>query len=386
VPDIGQALQARFTGFTGFLRANGFGVGCTEASDVIETVQRIGLFDPSLMRWSLKALLCGRGEEWRRFDELFDAYFLPPNRKALVESQSSGAGRIEQGGGQGLHDASEGTPLGPAGEGASVDGDGSTAKHGASGEESLTTADFRHLNRPEDVRAIEDLMRRFVRRLKHLQLRRERTASRGRRIHLGRTLRASVETGGLPLNLAWRAHTRVRPRLVLLLDVSRSMSLYSFFNLRLARALSGLLSDVHCFIYHTRLSGVSEALRDPDPWRSQERLQMLSQGWAGGTRIGECLGEFNRSYAPRLVHSRTAVVIVSDGYDTGEPELLTQGLAQLKRRARRLVWMNPLASRPGFEPVSRGMRAAAPYLDALVPGADLAALERALPMILGSLR
>ena len=383
--DIGHALRARLTGFSGFLRANGFGVGCTESSDVIETAQRMGLFDPKMMRWSLKALLCGRGEEWRRFDELFDAYFLPPNKRQIVESKGSGLGRVDNTAGNGPRDTSEGTPISNQGGGVADDDDGSTTKHGASTGDSLAHADFRNLHRPEEVRAIEELMRRFVQRLKHLKLRRERAARRGRRVHLGRTLRASVETGGLPLRLQWRAHTRIRPRLVLLLDVSRSMSLYSFFYLRLARALTGLLPDVHCFIYHTRLTGVSEALRDPDPWRSQERLQVISLGWAGGTRIGECIGEFNRNFAPRLLHSRTAVIMVSDGYETGEPEVLSRELALVKRRARKLIWMNPLASRPGFAPVSRGMKAAAPHLDALLPGADLASIERALPLILKSL-
>jgi uncharacterized protein with von Willebrand factor type A (vWA) domain len=90
----------------------------------------------------------------------------------------------------------------------------------------------------------------------------------------------------------------VRPRLVLLLDVSRSMSQYSFFYLRLARAFCAELADVHCFIFHTRITDVGEALRDPDPWRSQERLHLLAAGWAGGTRIGECLQDFNRRHCP----------------------------------------------------------------------------------------
>ena len=179
---------------------------------------------------------------------------------------------------------------------------------------------------------------------------------------------------------------RVRPRLLLLLDVSRSMSLYSFFYLRLARALCSELADVHCFIFHTRMTAVAEALRDPDPWRSQERLHLLAAGWAGGTRIGECLRDFNRDYAPRLVHSRTGVIIVSDGYDTGEPELLAQSLATLRRRSRRMVWLNPLLNQPGFTPESRGMQAAIPHLDLLAPGANLAGIEQVLPQIIEALR
>ncbi len=229
-------------------------------------------------------------------------------------------------------------------------------------------------------------MRRFARRLKHLFLRREARFHHGRRLDLQGTIRRSVASGGTPLRLAWKERRRVRPRLLLLLDVSRSMSPYSFFHLRLARALCGELADVHCFIFHTRITSVAEALRDADPWRSQERLHLLAQGWGGGTRIGECLRDFNRDHAARLVHSRTGVIIVSDGYDTGEPELLSEELATLRRRARRMVWLNPLLNQPGFSPESRGMMAALPHLDLLAPGADLASIERVLPQVIEALR
>jgi uncharacterized protein with von Willebrand factor type A (vWA) domain len=178
----------------------------------------------------------------------------------------------------------------------------------------------------------------------------------------------------------------VRPRLVLLLDVSRSMNAYSFFYLRLARALCNELADVHCFVFHTRITNVGEALRDPDPWRAQERLGVIAAGWSGGTRIGECLRDFNRGQGARLVHSRTGVIVVSDGYDTGEPSVLTDALGMLRKRARRMVWLNPLLDQPGFTPVAGGMQAAMPYLDLLAPGADLAAIERVMPQLIESLR
>ena len=254
----------------------------------------------------------------------------------------------------GVRDGSESEPAAGAGHGVAGDDDAGAARHGASREESLASTDFRDLDQAEHVRDIEALMRRFARRLKHLQLRREARFHHGRRLDLQGTIRRSVASGGTPLRLAWKDRRRVRPRLVLLLDVSRSMSQYSFFYLRLARALCAELADVHCFIFHTRITGVAEALRDPDPWRSQERLHLLAAGWAGGTRIGECLQDFNRDHAARLVHSRTGVIIVSDGYDTGEPELLAEALAALRRRARRIVWLNPLLNQPGFSPESRG--------------------------------
>jgi uncharacterized protein with von Willebrand factor type A (vWA) domain len=183
----------------------------------------------------------------------------------------------------------------------------------------------------------------------------------------------------------FREHRRARPRLILLLDVSRSMSLYSFFFMRLARALQRAHLDTQVFIWHTHLSGVSEALKDPDPWRAQERLQLLSAGWAGGTRIGDCLQQFERQHI-RQVHARTALIVVSDGYDTGEPQPLAAVVCRLRRRARRLIWLNPLAGHSGYQPLARGMQAVLPFIDLLAPAHDLASTERAFVRILAALR
>jgi len=380
--ELGAALRARLAGFPGFLRANAFGVGGADAIFALETGARVGILDPQVLRWSLKALLCGRSDEWRRFDRLFDAYFLPPNQSLFTQGAAGGAhGAADAGRAGADSNASPGSGHPVAG-----DRDPGSERHGASREEMLASTDFHALNRAEDVHAIEALMRRFARRLRRLRLRREATHHHGRRLDLQATIRRSVASGGTPMRLAWKERRRVRPRLVLLVDVSRSMSPYSFFYMRLARALLGELADVHCFIFHTRITDVGAALSDPDPWRSQERLHVLAIGWAGGTRIGDCLREFNRDQGARLVHSRTGVIVVSDGYDTGEPVRLADALATLRRRSRRLVWLNPLLSRPGFSPESRGMRAAMPHIDLLAGGADLKSVERVVPQVLQALR
>jgi len=381
VADPPAAIRARLAGFAGFLRANGYGVGGGDAARVLETAERVGILEPQPLRWSLKALLCGRAVEWQRFDALFDAYFLPPNKRAFAEGATP-ATRKDAGAPQPSAEPQEGEERAAA---AGADTDGG-ARHGASRAESVASMDFRALDRADHLRDIEAAMRRFARRVKWLRLRREAASAQGRRLDLRGTIRHSVATGGTPVRLAWRVNRRVRPRLVWLLDVSRSMSAYSFFHLRLARALAAELADVHCYIFHTRLTEVGGALRDPDPRRSQERLELLAAGWGGGTRIGECLAAFNREHAPRLVHARTGVIIVSDGYDTGEPQALASALAALGRRARRLVWLNPLLGQPGYAPESRGMRAALPHLDLLAPGGDLASIERALPEVIEALR
>jgi len=365
----------RLAGFAAFLRANGFAVGGGDAVEVLRIAERVGVLDAQLLRWSLQALLCGRSDEWRRFDQLFDAWFLPPNR------WQSPARRAAFAHGHGVRAAGADSRA-PRG----ADDPRPGARHVASEQAVDTSGDFRTLMQREHLLEIEALMRRFARRLKHLRLRREARARRGRRLDLPATIRRSVATGGTPLNLAWREPRRVRPRLVLLIDVSRSMAPYSFFYLRLARALSAALTDVRSFIFHTHLTPVSEALGEADPWRAQERLQVLAQGWAGGTRIGESLEQFNRAYAPHCLHSRTAAIILSDGYDTGDPQRLSAALAALRRQARRLVWINPLCNRADYTPSSAGMQAALPHLDLLAPGADLASLEGVLTKVIGALR
>ena len=372
--DPAAAVTARLAGFAGFLKANGFNIGGGDGTQILAIAERVGILDRQVLRWSLKALLCGRGDEWRRFDELFDAWFMPPNKVASFHLRSANPGHAHGSNAQ----MREGSPTDD--EGSEHDAD-----RQASREERLAAADFRELTKREHLLDIEALMRRFARRMKLMVLRREARRPHGRRLDLQSTIRQSVSSGGTPLRLAWKDKRRIKPRLVLLLDVSRSMSAYSFFYLRMARALSAEMPGVFCYIFHTRVTGVSEALRDPDPWRSQERLHLVASGWAGGTRIGESLLQFNRDHAPRIVNSRTAVIIASDGYDTGDPALLAQALVALRRRARRIVWLNPLCHRPGYSPDSLGMRAALPHLDLLAPGAGLRYIERVLPQIIESL-
>ena len=375
VSHLGERAADRLAGFPAFLRANGFAVGA-DAVPTLQTAQRAGALDAAVLRWSLQALLCGRADEWRRFPELFDAWFLPANRwQAPVARECA-------------RDAGHGVQPGDAGTAAADDDehDTVTPRDAASRDERLASADFRTLTQREHLLDIEALMRRFARELKPLRLRRHVHARSGRRLDLPTTIRRSVARGGTPLELAWRDRRRVQPRLVLLIDVSRSMAATSFFYLRLARALAAERADVHSFIFHTRVTAVSRALHDRDPWRAQEQLHWLAQGFGGGTRIGESLAQFNREHAPRLVHGRTAVLIFSDGYDTGEPQQLAAALAQLKRRARRIVWLNPLVGAPGYAPLAAGMQAAMPHIDLFAAAGSLARLRAVLPDVMHALQ
>lgn len=362
----------RLAGFVDLLRREGFNVGIAESLDAAALAARGDLRDGRALRRGLKALLCSRRREWERFDTLFDAWFRAPGRHAAAGVP--GAPATAEG-----HGAA-GVPRGEGG--ADPDGDEAGAgEGGASPREALGQADFRDLADDTTLRALEELIERLARRLRRRLRRRLERSRQGARLHLRRTIRASLGRGGTPLERVFLRRRRRLPRLVLLVDVSRSMSLYSFLFLRFARGLLGAFAEAEAFVFHTRLVRVSDALRERDLLRAREKLTLLSLGWAGGTRIGECLARFAAEHAGHLPGRRTTVIIVSDGLDTGPPELLADALAALRRRARRLVWLNPLLGRPGYAPLARGMQAALPHLDAFAPAhnlASLAALETVL--------
>ena len=162
------------------------------------------------------------------------------------------------------------------------------------------------------------------------------------------------------------------------------MELYTGFFVRFLHAISLSFRQSEAFLFHTRLAHVSSALRERDPTRALDRLALMAQGIGGGTKIGESLATFNRWHARRVIHSRTCVMILSDGYDTGEPALLDAAMRAIRRRCRRIVWLNPLVGWEGYEPSARGMQAALPHVDLFASAHNidsLAALEPYLARI-----
>jgi uncharacterized protein with von Willebrand factor type A (vWA) domain len=366
---------ARLLGFTGLLRDNGFSVGLREQIDAASLARSGGILNLQRVRWGLRSLLCTTREEWRRFDALFDAYWFAANRAFRL--QAAGGRRVDARSAADAGSRRCGRPSdvdGPGSAATDADSPGGAARGGASPQEALGRLDFRFLDDGRQMQALEELAERLARRMRRRRLRRQRVARQGRRIHMRRTIRKSLRYGGTPLELAFTQRRRQLPRLVLLLDVSRSMSLYSYLYLRFARGLLEAFQDAEAFVYHTRLVPVTEALRERDTPRFREKLALLSAGWSGGTRIGECLQAFNRDFAARVVSSRSIVLIASDGFDTGPADVLAGQLAHLRRRARKIVWLNPLLGRAGYQPLAAGMQAALPWIDVFAPAHNLDSL------------
>ncbi|MEM7016141.1 MAG: VWA domain-containing protein [Pseudomonadota bacterium] len=362
--------------FTRFLRDHGFNSGIQEALDVLNVSDIGGVLNKTQLHWQLRSLLCSSQRDWEKFDALFAQYWrrhlhLNPNNTLMTPPPAAQETQIMEV----LQPAA-----GEQDSDAELDGD----QGGASREENLAKTDFRHLVDTAQMREIEALIERLARRLRRRLMRRRQTHPQGSQIHLRRTLRRSISHGGTPLDLVFTRRRRFWPRMVILLDVSRSMNLYSSLFLRFARGLVQTFKQTHVFAFHTDLINVTDALASRDYGEMQTRLAQVSAGWAGGTRIGGCLETFNQTQARRVLNGRSVFIIMSDGFDTDMPEALAEQLSRIQSRVRRVVWLNPLKGWDGYEPRAAGMQAALPFIDVFASAHNLESLV-ALEDVLGRL-
>lgn len=386
VATIGVNARRRLAGFMRTLRDNGFTVGLAETRDALQVLTSPAAMRPSALKPALRSLLCATHGDWQRFDELFDAYWLGRGmrRGQQVSSAAHAGAAARQQQTTGGPSDSLGAPdhvERRAGRDGDEAADGRGRREGASHAENLATADLRHIVDPDDMEKVHALTARLAHAMRARLVRREQTRRRGRRLDLRRTIHRSISHGGTPLELAWRRRKAKPLRLVVLLDASGSMSLYTAFFVRFLHGLVDAFREAEAFVFHTRLAHVSPSLRDRDVTRAVERMSLMAQGIGGGTRIGESLATFNRWHAARVINSRTAVIIVSDGYDTGEPERLGAEMAQLRRRCRRIVWLNPLIGWKDYVPAARGMQAALPHIDLFAPAHNLESLAALEPYL-----
>ena len=375
---LGFGMRRRAAGFVHTLREAGFAVGRAETGDAARLIASPLADRPERLRGALRALFASDRDEFRRFDDLFDAFWRRRGVKRAVRAEATGARaarspRLGAASGGGAEPFGE-IALAEAPEGLAAEGRG--RERGASARESLSNKDFARLTGEAERAEVLALAERLARAMRTRLSRRDRARRRGARLDLRAIARRSVARGGEPIDLKFRRRKPRPLRLVALLDASGSMELYLSVFTRFLHAVAQTFRESEAFLFHTRLAHVSSALSERHPQRALDRLSLMAQGVGGSTRIGDSLAEFNRVHAKRVLHSRACVMIVSDGYDTGAPERLAAEMRALRRRCRRIVWLNPLTGRAGFAPVARGMQAALPFVDLFAPAHDLASLAR----------
>jgi uncharacterized protein with von Willebrand factor type A (vWA) domain len=381
---VAHRMRRRLAGFARTLRDNGFKVGLAETRDALAVFADSAAARPIFLKPAFRSLFCATHSDWERFDEVFDVYWLGYGRRqarTLSGSMSEARSPLRP-----LANAPHTQPglpdhVGRNSEGNVHGSEGRGRREGASRFENLASVDMRHIVDPAEIAQVNALAARLARVMRARLVRREQARRRGRRLDLRRTIHRSVSHGGTPVDLAWRRR-KIKPlRLVVLLDASGSMSLYTAFFVRFLHGVVDAFREAEAFVFHTRLAHVSPSLRDRDVTRAVDRLSLMAQGIGGGTRIGDSLATFNRWHARRVINSRTAVMIVSDGYDTGEPEQLAGEMQRLRRRCRRIVWLNPLIGWRDYSPQARGMRIALPYIDLFAPAHNLESLAALEPFL-----
>ncbi len=243
-----------------------------------------------------------------------------------------------------------------------------------SASEALRHKDFADFNADEmmEVRALLALLRlRIEQRTTPRKVR-----GRGRHIDLRRTLRGALRTGGEPLVLPKRERKRRQRPVVVLCDISGSMDRYSRVLLQFVYAITAGLNDVETFVFGTRLTRITHALRHRDIDEAVDRVVKDVVDWGGGTRIGDALKHFNRTWGRRVLGHGAIVLLISDGWDRGDPVVVSDEMARLQRMSHRLIWLNPLLGRPGYQPLTRGLQAALPHVDDFLPVHNLHSLEQ----------
>ena len=374
---VPRDLMTATLAFGQMLRRSGLPLTVSEMMDAVRALEVIDLMDRQEVYLALRACLVARLEEVPIFDRCFDAFW-----KFHADEGQGLEGLVSPSPAPRAPDEEPGTPP-PSGaeersalaldnwEEEGADDSEPLEVPGQSDREVLMDQDFSTFP-AEDLDEVARLTVLIAKRLARRVSRRRRPTRRGGVVDLRRSMRANMMKSEI-IELRRRERRRRKVRLVLLCDVSGSMDLYSRFLLQFLYALQNVFGRVETFTFATRLTRVTEQLKGASYQLALRRLTDV-RDFSGGTRIGESLQEFNRSWG-QIIDRHTIVVVLSDGWDTGEPEVLAAEMLALRRRAGRVIWLNPLLGNPSYEPLTRGMAAALPLVDHFAAAHNLASLR-----------
>ena len=370
-------LVANLMYFARTLRAAGLPVGPGTLLTAVEAVRAVGLRDRRDFYWALHAVFVNRRDQREIFDQAFHIFWRNPRilekALAMVLPQT----RVDTGEepvqlqrrlAEALAQASAAPPE-PEQEKLELD-----AALTFSAREILQKADFEQMS-ADELTAARAAITRLRLPLMAVRCRRWTQDPQGSRVDMRATLRAGLRNGADMIWLKRRKPKTIHPPLVILCDISGSMSRYSRIFLHFMHAVTNDRDRVHTFLFGTRLTNITRYLRHKDVDVALDRITAAVEDWSGGTRIGDCLAEFNRLWSRRVLGQGAIVLFISDGLDRAAGEGLAPVMERLHKSCRRLIWLNPLLRWEGFEPRSLGMKAILPHVDEFRPVHNLDSLE-----------
>ncbi|MDA2932930.1 VWA domain-containing protein [Acidobacteria bacterium AH-259-D05] len=359
--------------FGRLLRRAGMDVTPTQGIGLVEALKHLDIRQRRDFKDAARTLLVNRREQLALFDQIFDLFWEAGKRKA----DSPDLGLLLQR----SHQFTERLTLPPAEEHnwQQEKVEMSHPHHGEvrtySSQEVLREKDLAALTAAE-LTQVKQLIQAMAWRLEQCRSRRRIQGFNGTHLDMRRTLRHNLRHGGEPILLRWRRPKPKRRPLVVLCDISGSMEPYSRLLLQFIYVISRGLKRVDAFVFGTQLTRVTHQLKERDVDRALEKVTGAIHDWAGGTRIGESLKTFNYQWARRVLGQGAIVLIISDGWDRGNMQLLEKEIARLQRSCQRLIWLNPLLGSPRYEPLTRGIQTALPYVDDFLPIHNLISLEQ----------
>jgi len=357
------------------LRGRGLLITPAHSADAVRALQIVGVHSRDQIYWALRCVLAARPEDFDAFDEQFWLLFGASADSEGASSESPTDRDVPR------PPAADDEAPPPASsfsrwlaQDQAAEDSGETEEVPLASDRSvLEKKDFASF-RDDELAEIERIAARLARKLAARPSRRWKAGRKGPRVDLRRTVRKSLGNAGEALELCYRVRKPRKTRVVALCDVSGSMDLYSRLLLQFLYALQGSVARVESFVFATELRRITHLLSERPYANALRGLSAQVSDWSGGTRIGASVAAFNREYS-RLVDRRTVVIILSDGWDTGDPLQLGEELEILKKRCRRLIWLNPLLGSEGYEPLTQGMQAALPHLSAFAPAHNLQSLR-----------
>ncbi len=358
-----QGMMGAILLFSRRLRKSGFKATPARVQDVLKGLKYVSIGDKEQFRVLLQANLVSSRDELSLFNALFDAFWKGEWGDFLPFPGEEGKGEDEFG--QSIVELDDETS-----------DEGERELVGASLEVIERAKDFSRFS-PSELKEVERLVLRMARRLGFRLGRRLKAVRRASKIDFRQSFRHSLRHGGELLELRYRKRRANRPyRLYLLVDISGSMDIYGYFFLLFMYGLQRILFEAETFVFSTYLTCTTPFLRRFPFEEALQRIHAMSVNWSGGTDIGRSLMQFYTGYLSEAGHSRSVVVIISDGWDRGDLQELEQSMKLVGQQAREIFWLNPLAGSPQYEPLCQGMRCALPHVDHFLPFHNLESLAR----------
>jgi hypothetical protein len=361
----GRGTLPNMMAFARALKQLGVKVSLSQVIDAARSADLVDIADKQDFRALLRSNLILQKEDFPVFDMVFDCFWREqsyervPMETLEIQGTPSESGAEEGGDEEGLEEA---VAEAAAEENVPLENLEEFSIPTYSPQELLNSKDFSEMG-VEESRAIARAILLIATKIATQISRRKKIGRKGSTVDPRWTMRRSMKYGGEIVELVLRKRRIKKTKVVLLCDVSGSMDCYSRFLIQFMYGLQNELWGVETFVFSTSLSRITHLIRTKDIGNALEKISGSILGWSGGTNIGRSLHTFNRSFAPSMVTHRSVVVIISDGWDRGDVSLLEREMQDLKRRCKKIIWLNPLLASDNYEPLCKGMQAALPYLD-----------------------